>query len=231
MITLLHGDDIVSSRNRLNELKKEKKYAQVVSLEGKNLDLTTLVQSLSSHSLFGSENLVVIENLSNLNLRLKSSTTILDYMTGSKFASDLIVWDPKVLSAGVISKFKTKGKVELFKQPTVVFSFVDSLMPGNKIQSLTYFQQLLKFSEPEVIFAMMVRQFRLMLAIMLNAQISEMKRIMPWQKGKLYKQAGCFSQKKLIENYKKLLIIDYQTKTGKSVLDLTRRIEEFIINI
>ena len=63
MITLLHGDHTLASRNELNRLKDAASNKEIRVLDGRALELSTLVQSLESSSLFGGDTLVIIERL------------------------------------------------------------------------------------------------------------------------------------------------------------------------
>jgi len=63
MITLLHGENIMASRNALTSLKSQSADREIRQLDGNGLDVTMLTQALESAGLFGTEVLIVIENL------------------------------------------------------------------------------------------------------------------------------------------------------------------------
>jgi len=63
MITLLHGDHIEASRNELNRIKNEAREKDIRQLDGQSIDEVTLLQSLESGSLFGTETFVIVERL------------------------------------------------------------------------------------------------------------------------------------------------------------------------
>ncbi|MBI4130676.1 hypothetical protein HY468_05135 [Candidatus Roizmanbacteria bacterium] len=234
MITILHGDDIVVSRNKLIENKRiaREEGKEVFTLEGKEAGLSMLVQSLESHSLFGGMKLVVIENLLS-NLRAgKARDEIIDYLVAGKFDADMILWEGKSVGRQLLKLKKQKHiNVAEFKMPVTIFKFVDSIMPGNQQTTLSALDESLITTVPEVVFTMLVRQFRLLIALTYGADIDETKRLAPWQRGKLKRQASAFTEEKLKNAYKELLLIDYQTKTGKSALNLTKRMQQFIIEL
>ncbi|MCR4263581.1 MAG: hypothetical protein NUV98_02575 [Candidatus Roizmanbacteria bacterium] len=255
MIVILHGDHQVASRNRLLELKSQAKESEkeIITLDGAILELTDLIQSLESTSLFNEQKLVVSENLLS-NLRIgKKRDEIINYLVtapwvipdtdrGSKRMDSrlrgndqvtLILWEKGSVGRQIIKLKKQKHvTVEEFKMPTVIFTFVDNLKPRNAATLLDSFHNTLDNKVvPEIVFTMIIRQFRLMLALQTNAELSETKRIAPWQRGKLSKQSQEFSLDQLKKHYKELLVIDFQTKTGKSPLNLTQRIEQFIIGL
>ena len=78
---------------------------------------------------------------------------------------------------------------------------------------------------------MLVRQFRLLMAIKSNAEIDETKRMAPWQKGKMIKQAEGFSDEKLMDLYQKLYVIESGMKTGGNTLSLSDTIDIFLTEI
>ena len=61
--------------------------------------------------------------------------------------------------------------------------------------------------------------------------IDEVKRIAPWQKSKIVRQASLFGEEKLKLIYKKLYKIDKTTKTGKSNLTLVQNIDILLLEI
>jgi DNA polymerase III delta subunit len=177
--------------------------------------------------------LVVIENLiGSLRTGTKVKDTIIDYLLTGKFDADVVLWESKSVGKSLLKLKKQKHvTVEDFRLPIVIFKFTESLSPQSIPNALHYLQESLKTSPIEVLFAMVVRQFRLMMAITLSASIPETEKLIPWVQSKLKKQASMFTEKRLAELYKDLLLIDYQTKTGKSPYDLTKRVEQFIISL
>ena len=138
-----------------------------------------------------------------------------------------VVWQDKKISATQIKELEKKFEnlsVEEFKINPVVFKFLDSLQPGTQKTFLPLWQEYLKNDPAEVAFVMLVRQFRLMIDPD-NADVQ------PWQKNKIKSQADLFGQNRLIQIYKKLLDIDYQTKTGQSLVDLRTALELLLLTI
>lgn len=232
MLTVFHGDDIVSSRKALSDLKEQNQDKEIISLETKNISLTDLVQAVSSNSLFGGDKLVILENLSSLNLRSKLASNILDFILKGDFDNDVCIWDAKTLSPSIAKKFKNqKARVKAFKHPAVIFSLLESLNMAGTSEMLSNLNETLKSVEPEIILFMLVRHLRILIALKENAAISETKRLIPWQMGKLKRQAESLKIEDLLQTYQKLMIIDYQVKTSKTSVDLTKRLQWFIMNL
>ena len=59
----------------------------------------------------------------------------------------------------------------------------------------------------------------------------EVKKLAPWQKGKLTRQASMFGLDNLKKTYKKLYKIDKSQKTGSSNLTLVQSIDFLLLEI
>lgn len=235
MIIILHGDHQVESRNRLIELKSTATDAgvEILSVDGGPAELNTLIQSLESTSLFSEKRLVIIENLlSGLRAGAKRNE-IIGYLVKGAFDSDLILWEKGSVGRQIITLKKQKHvRVEEFKMPSAIFSFVDTMRPHNAPELLSSFHTVLEHNVvPEIVFSMIIRQFRLMIAVHTGASITETERLAPWQRSNIDRQLREYSPAQLKQHYKELLVTDFQLKTGKSPLNLTQRIEQFIIGL
>ncbi len=214
MITILHGDNVFESRKQLDRIKTSFE-GEIISLNGKNLSETDFIQSTQSQSLFASEKLIVVENFLSDKKKIK-----LDF---SKIEPEIIFWEDKELGKTVLDEFKeVKTKVLLFKTPTTIFKFCDALSPKNCPNLIFLLRECLKTAEPEYVFIMIVRQFRLML----NPGGSA-----PWQQAKIMNQSKSFGQERLKEIYKQLLELDYKTKTGQSFQSLGFNLELFLLSL
>lgn len=229
MITIVHGDDIVSSRNFYFEFKTKLKDFEVI--DGKNFDYTKLIQTFEGNSLFGDEKNIFIENFfSNTKSNSTEFKKIIDYINKNV---DLTVffWESKTLTKIQSGSIKT-ADVKEFSYPKILFTFLDSIKPRN-ISSINLFYDLQKTMETELVFYMMVRQFRLLLSCLEEGKekIEEAKRLAPWQISKLKSQARAFEKEKLISFYKKLYLIDYKTKYGLTPLNLNANIDIFLSDL
>jgi DNA polymerase III delta subunit len=84
-----------------------------------------------------------------------------------------------------------------------------------------------------MVFFMLVRQFRLLLAVSekQDPAISEIARMSSWQKGKLQNQAKLFPGSTLIDLFNCLFQIETQYKTGTLCASLTAEIDFFLLKI
>lgn len=227
MITLIHGDDI--SKSRTDFLKRKEAFSDLSILNGNELDITTLTQHLSNGGFFAENNILFIENLFQKR-KDEEAEIFATLLNAYADAQDIFLWEGKEIGKKLSTSLGKHTPV-LFKVPQTLFSFLDAIKPGNTKLLLTLYHQALQGSEPEMIFFMLVRQFRLLLAIKIDAEIDETKRMAPWQKGKLIKQAGGFSENQLLTLYEKLYVIECGMKTGGNVLSLSDTIDIFLTEI
>lgn len=229
MITIAHGNDNAASRNFYIEEKQKTESNEV--FDGEKLDFDTFFQIFEGNSLFEAEKYVFIENFFS---KTKSNSLefkkIVDYINKNKNIN-LFFWEQKELTKAQSLVIKN-CTVKLFNFPQILFNFLDNLKPNNP-NLLSLYNQLQKTMESELIFYMIVRQFRIMLALfdVSNDKIDEAKRIAPWQASKIKSQAKYFEKKKLIAIYKKLYEIDYNTKFGLNSLNLAKTIDIFLLGL
>ncbi len=225
MITLIHGNDTLSSR----KFFLDQRDAESLTFDVENINLVEFEQSLSGSGLFGSSKKIFIENLFTRK-STKNTDSIGKLLTAYKDA-EVFFWADKEVGVKALSSFP-KIENKSFKIPQNIWNFLDNLRP-NSSSNVTSFHRTLKESETEIIFAMIIRQFRLMLGLIQNSNenIDEVKRIAPWQKTKILRQASLFGEEKLKTIYKKLYKIDKSTKTGKTNLTLTQNIDILLLEI
>ncbi len=229
MITLLHGDNIESSRNELNTLKGNAKGKEIRQIDGRTIDETSLTQALESRSLFGGDTLVIIENLFNkLGRQQKRITQLASILVQSALTTDIIVWESKEVGATVLKSFDSKANIQLFKIPVVIFQFLDAIRPQNSASLLTYFAQASNRDAPELVFSMIVRRMRQL--IMLKDNVTP-EGLAGWQASRLTSQTKSFTMEKLHAMYNKLLTIEYSIKSGSSPFTLSQHIELWLTDL
>lgn len=226
MILIIHGDDVLASRNYFVELKKNT--LSPLSFDAVGLTLTDLKQVFEGGGLFSDERNIFIENFfSEINEEL------LEYLEKVQKSGNIVIWEEKELTKKQLGELPKAG-VKLFKVPAEIFAFLDSIQPSRGSELLKRFHSIIAQREVEFVLFMLIRQFRLLLSIVegqSKEEIDEVKRLAPWQKSKLLKQARYFSPNQLAQLYKKLFSIDYGLKTGSSSLTLVQSIDFFLLSI
>lgn len=225
MIILLHGDNQILSRNKLNEyLDKAKNLKkEIIIRDGNKLILEEVRNILESTSFFGENRISVWENFLS-STKSKDKEKILDYLNKNPVNIELILWEGKSLKSTSTLKF---DRIEIFKIPAFLFQFLDSFSPNNKKECLRKFVALKNIEEPEMIFFMLIRQVRLLLM----AEDNFFNDIAIWQKAKMISQCKKFQKGQLLNIYKNLLEIDYDQKTSGSMESLSMRLEVLISSL
>jgi DNA polymerase III delta subunit len=223
---ILHGDDIVSSRNQLQKLLSEAKLAQkeIIQLDGKKCTLTDIKQALESQSLFDQEKLVVIENLFSRQ-DSKEKKSIINYLFSPITPIPLIIWESRQLAATQL-KGSPKTAIQEFKLPTVIFQFLDTFSPGDSNQNLTLLNQVLQTQPPEILFGMFIKRLRYLIVAKHSSQsLSQFPELRDWQQRKILQQANQFTTDQLLNLNQKFMETDYQIKTGRTNLSLIKHLE------
>lgn len=229
MNTILHGNNIVVSRQNLSRLISEAKQSgvkEVIHLDGLKLSETSLRQALEAQSLFGSDKLVVIEKLLS-RPRSKEKSTLIQVLSQTKTST--LLWEPKQVTQPNLKPLKNH-QVQLFKTPPAIFKFLDNLKPGNSKFLLTTRHNGLRNQVPELIFYMLSRRVS-DLIIASDKNSDQLLKAAPWQKGKLKSQAQSFTASQLLSLHEELLTIDKSIKTGQSLLPLSSQLDLLLTKI
>jgi DNA polymerase III delta subunit len=214
---IIHGDNIVASRQKLTQLLDKSR--EVIRLDGKKVDATGLKQSLESGSMFSQEKIVVLEHLNQKFIPILTTTN----------KCQVIIWEKKILSQPTLKKLKNFQAL-LFKTPKAVYGFLDSLSPQNPQPTLNIYHKQLQSTPSELTFYMLHRRISQLITAA-DKQTSHKLAGAPWQVNRLKTQANKFSLNSLIALQKQLSTIDYNVKTGKSILPLSSLIDLLIYDL
>lgn len=229
MITIIHGDNIGESRGYYSEQKE--KYSEKVILEGATLTYTDLLQAISGSGLFGNQQVIFIEDMLSKRKPSKELENIIHALTAKEQKPETIfLLESKELTTKQLSPFKT-ATIKQFKIPQTVFSFLDSFAPGNGKKTMLLFHQLLRTEDVHFVLFMLQRHVRILLALTKPSEpaISEVKRMAPWQRGKMEKQAKLFTQERLLTLHETLYQLELGQKTGKLTLALDQAIDFLLL--
>ncbi len=225
MITLIHGNDTLSSR----KYYLDQRDSESLTFDAESINLVELEQSLAGSGLFATTKKIFVENL--FSRKSAKNLDSIGKLLSSYKDAEVFFWADKEVGVKALASFP-KVENKSFKIPQNIWNFLDNLRPSN-VANVSSFHRTLSESEAEIIFAMIIRQFRLMLGLIQYSRVNidEVKRIAPWQKTKLLRQASLFGEQKLKTIYKKLYKIDKSTKTGKTNLTLTQNIDILLLEI
>lgn len=231
MISIIHGEDTASSRKFYIDAKT--KSAHAITFSGGTLNLTDLAQALEGDSLFDSTNKeIFIEDFFSKK-QSKEFKNIASFLQKHSKGVNINIWESKTLSKSQLSIFKNQV-IKLFALPKSLFLFLDAIKPQNGKELIVLFHKTLETTEPELIFFMITRQIRLLLALSSESatnQIDELARLAPWQKSKMQGQVGLFSVSDLKNIFDKICSIEISQKTGSSILSLPQSIDFLLLSI
>ncbi len=231
---ILHGEHTVQSRDELSKIISSAKETQtdVVRLSAKKLTLSELEQALVSTSLFGTEQLVVLEELHSLpKSKRKDELIALVAAHASSAAQDhagieMILWESRARTATMLKKFPA-ARAKEFQLSKSLFTWLDSLGSKNQTQKLQLLQQAVASEGEHLCFLMLVRQIRLLIQAADGGTIKGA----PFMITKLQRQARSFSLPQLLATHRSLLKLDYQMKRSESVLSLSQQLDLLTLSL
>ncbi|HVZ58779.1 MAG TPA: hypothetical protein VG935_03455 [Patescibacteria group bacterium] len=230
MITIVHGSDIAASRNYLGSLRLST--PEAVLIDGATISITDFQQALDSGGFFNDGKTIIVEHLYNRKKAKKEFDALIAIIQGKTLENEIILWEDKELDKRSLAIFP-HATIKNYKLPQTLFLFLDSLQPSKGRQLVQLFHQALSGADEEMIFFMLIRQVRLLLALhdKTNETIDEAKRLAPWQLNKLQRQAKQFSIEQLIVVHTRFFELDKAMKTGELTSSLSTAIDILLLDI
>lgn len=227
MLTILHGENIVDSRNKLVELitNAKNKNKSVERLSVKKISPGILESKLVKQDLFGTEITIVVEELHSLP-RSKQKNLLIDLIAKSEV--NVILWEKRKLTAAMIKKFP-QAKTTEFKLSNALFSWLDSLSGNkkNKKQQVVKLHQTLETEDPHLCLIMLARQIRMLIQVKDSGSMPGA----PWMVQKIKKQGQLFDFQQLLNIYSQLLNIDLRQKTSTNALNIDQELDLLLLNM
>ncbi|MBI2051242.1 hypothetical protein HYT33_00600 [Candidatus Roizmanbacteria bacterium] len=221
MITIICGEDVVSSRNYFRDMVKkyqEKNFA-IQKIHAEQLgEITT--EEAESPSLFGQKKIYIVENLSKEAAKGGSFLTKFLSKIQHLKEKELIDWEDGTAKRDL--KFGAIGTIKEFKPQKNIFQLLESCYPSNLTVFLSLLTGISTAQNIGFVYIMLARHMRNVLLTKLGAKSA---RLQAWQVQKLKKQAVYWEKESLISFYDKLLSLDISQKTGKSVYALKSSLE------
>jgi DNA polymerase III delta subunit len=220
---IIHGENTVLSRQALTEYiaVARQKELRVARVDAKSLDKIQLEEFLGHQSLFGDEQLLVIEELHSLP-KSKRKEELIQFLGENN--GEIVLWEKKLLSATMLKKFPGCQSKE-FKLTSNLFKWLDTLTgqptPASSTTCISLFRQAVKNDGEVMCFTFLIRQVRLLL----QAKENNFEGMAPFIVAKLRKQATTFSQEQLLKIHHRLLELDIAQKSSPSRLSLAAELE------
>ncbi len=229
MITIIHGDDTVSSLKALDMEKEKREGAEIVHVDGIKTDITELTTVIQSHSFFQDKKTVIVENLI---ARAASSQKdkIIHFLQNESKSSDIIIWEKTQVDKRFLSKIFPNCREILSQPPMLLFRLLDSLGAESPSKSLSLFRSVLSQRAAELIHLMLLRQVRLLLLAKDKGE-KGFPGMPQWQALRFLRQSRYFDKKKLLSAYRQLLSIENNIKSGQTPFRLGELLDIFILSL
>lgn len=203
-VILLHGDDYQKSYERLlkfidTAINRNWKIKRINSSEN-------IFDELISQSLF-KENLFYIleepEKLSKEKIKwLRENCKNLEGTT--------VIYSTKTLNKTLIKSLPEFDKEEEFQLPKIIWSFLESIYPGNSKNLLKLFHKMIEHDAVEFIFTLIARQVRDMYFLKVAPESIDYP---SWRKGKLMNQMRKYKEGQLEKLIIEISNADIKSKT------------------
>lgn len=211
MIYILHGENINDSHRRLLDISRRYPTFEKLYLESNQLE--ELKMHATSVDLLGNQKLIIAEDLIGKG-KLKANDVEI-------FSRDdvLILWERKQLAPKELSAYSKIATQELFKPPSTLFYFLDSI--GNSPKETIKILQKLPPKELTSIFWQILNRLNLLLFAKMGMGREESGKILEkgiadWQWQKIKSQANRLDLTTVKQMIAATLKLDYLTKTGKT---------------
>ena len=227
---VLHGENIIASRQRLFELSAQAKHAnrQIYRWAGQQLKSIDLSQYLTDGELFGQPKLIIIEELHSGPAGKFRDRLLSNLRSYHNDQIQVILWEKRLLPTTTLQKLP-QAKIETFKISPLVFKWLD-LLRGQHYStstSLTMLHQALAQHQAGFIWAMLIKQIRLLIQVQTHAPL----KLAPFRLTKLTAQARTFSLEQLLAHHHRLLTIDWRQKTSATSLSLEQELDLFCLSL
>jgi len=220
-IIVLHGDDYIKSKRRLDTFISEAKkrswlIERVDAVPGLNL-----AELVTGVNLFNKDKLVVVENINRVSPKQISWIS----QNEKRLEVTLVLINEGFLNQRTIGLLPKKSKIEIFKLPRELYNFLYAFYPGNGKTAIRLFKMVIKAEPPEMVFALLSRHLRdIYRAINDRASLPYKE---SWRVDKIVSQASKFKGSQLKRVISSLAEADIKAKT--SLVNLVDSLDQIIL--
>ena len=213
MLTIVHGEDTIASRNFLFSFiqSAKKKNQEIIKFSPQNLTIEGLITAFEG-SLFSQQKLIVIEFLNSLPSSLKKQ--IINCINQHKKNNHIIIFEKKIVTSTWLRQFPNAIN-HSFKPSSIIFHFLDTLgVKKKRKENLQFLNQLFGQKATGLAFYFLIKRLE-DLILLKEKNLASLSVKAPWQKQKLIQQSKNFTQQQLINFLSQLAILDFRQKTGQ----------------
>jgi DNA polymerase III delta subunit len=224
-IIIIYGENKIESKDylyrKIQEFKKQNH--SIKRINASEFSLNKVEETLGSSNLFAEKEVIIFEDC--LKKPLKQLKPILDLINQTK--KTLVFFDNGKVRTTTSKKIKY-SEIKEFPLKNNLFKFLDELNPKtNKKNLLHNYHQVVKTNPGPLVFAMIIRQFQMLIL----AKSNKLNSVAPFIKQKTNQQAKDFSIEKLNLLLNDLISIDYEQKTSKNLLILEKKLDLFLLKM
>ncbi|MCM8787952.1 MAG: hypothetical protein NC935_07890 [Candidatus Omnitrophica bacterium] len=222
MLTIICGEDSVSSFDYYSSLKKEYKNQsyEVKDINANDLEDISLWMG-ESQLLFAQKQVFFTQNLNkklSRKLNLKINKIISEIIKDKK--TEVITWEEFISSRNL--KFPKGATIKEFKPQENIFKLQDALYPGNLKNFLAILNNLSESTDENFIFLMLAQHLK----NLINFKSGKTdKKLQKWQIYKLKNLADKWSLNRLLNFYDSFYKIDLQQKTSNTPFSIKNSLE------
>lgn len=222
MLTIVCGEDSVSSRDYYLSLRKNYNEKGIEVIDLKAEEISEITKSLSDSVSLFSQKLVFFTQRLNKKISKRSNPKL--YASAKELAKkkdvELIDWE-EYTSAREL-KLSKGVTVKEFRPPTSIFKLLDSCYPKNLKNFVNLLYSLPAKIDEMFIFVMLIRHVHNLFVIKHKGMI---KSLQSWQAAKLKSQASLWDADKLDSFYEGLYRIEVSLKTGRNPFSLRKSLD------
>ncbi|MBN1969276.1 MAG: hypothetical protein JW870_07905 [Candidatus Delongbacteria bacterium] len=210
-IFVIHGDHTLNSYERLQSYVKK---ARSKEWEIINIDKSTnsVKEEILGQSLFNEKRLLVIKDVKLL------TPSLVKWIKNNegRINCSLIIYHNNIIPKRALNTLPNPEKLEEYKIPKLIWSFLDSLFPGNVKNIYKLFHEVIKNEAVEFVFAMLARQFRDIYWAKVDPKTMDYP---AWRVSKLKKLASHYKKNELEKIIEELSLVDINSKTSQASLE------------
>lgn len=221
MITIICGEDFVSSRNLFTQFRSSVLPTQIALTFNKFNDFLDHYENNAASNLFQQKSIYFLENI-NKQINLKTQKKLIPKIEAIHQDKETIVyiWEENISSREI--KLKKNAIIKEFKPSQTIFKLINACYPGNKSGFLSTLNSLKTSLDEYFIFIMLIRHLR---KLILAKDKVYGDRMLPWQKMQLDSQANKWAKDSLLKFYDSFFRLDLTTKTGTNPLGIIKSID------
>jgi len=207
-LVVLHGNNIVECSQRLQ------RYINVAKKRGWDIERTSsskrdVSEVLVAKSIFKNKRFVIIDDINEISKKqlqwIKKNASNID--------ANVVIYHRNTITKSVIKLLPKPTKIEEYKIPVLIWSFLDSFYPGNAVNCLKLLHRVKADESIELIFFLLSRHLRDLFWVKLESSKPD---IPFWRFSKLKSQASKFNKDNLKKILFELATIDIESKTSRA---------------